>query len=111
MTAVNLQILDGDPSVAGSTVVWGNTATNRMASTAFTNIYRATDTTPLGNTRPIMAQVVTVGTTLAPGTYWLDWQSDGTVASGPWVSPVSLVGQTGKPGANAIQYIRPRGPH
>lgn len=104
ITAVNVQIWNGDPSIAGSAVVWGDTTTNRMASTAWTNAFRATDTAPTGNTRPIMAQTVTVNATLPAGTYWLDWQTDGTLSSGPWVPPVSLVGQTGKPGANAIQW-------
>ena len=51
-----------------------------------------------------MADVVTVGTVLAPGTYWLDWQTGGTLASGPWAPPVTILGQTAKPGANGLQY-------
>ncbi len=51
-----------------------------------------------------MANVVTVNTFLPAGTYWLDWQAAGSLASGPWAPPVSILGQTGKPGANALQY-------
>jgi len=38
---------------------------------------------------------------LPAGTYWLDWQSSGTLASGPWVVPVTIPGSTGAPAANA----------
>jgi hypothetical protein len=51
---------------------------------------------------PIMADVVTVATSLGPGTYWLDWQTGGTGASGPWAPPISILGQTTT--GNALQY-------
>ena len=101
---VNLQIWNGPPGQVGSSVVFGDTTTNRLAGSSFSNIYRVLDTALTGNTRPIMANVVTVGTVLAPGTYWLDWQTGGTLASGPWAPPVSILGQTAKPGANGLQY-------
>ncbi len=100
---VNLQIWDGVPGQAGSNIVWGDTTTNRLSASSFSNIYRAIDTSLTDSNRPIMANTVTVGTTLPAGTYWLDWQSGGTLASGPWAVPVSILGQTGKPGANAMQ--------
>ena len=50
-----------------------------------------------------MANVVTIGTTLPPGTYWLDWFAGGTLASGPWAPPVSVLGSTGT--GNAMQSI------
>jgi hypothetical protein len=104
ITGANLRIWNGVPGAAGSTVVFGDTTTNRMASTAFSNIYRVLDTGLTDSNRPIMAVVVTVGTTLPAGTYWLDWQLSGSLASGPWAPPVTIVGATGKPGANAMQY-------
>ena len=30
---------------------------------------------------------------MPPGTYWLDWQSDGTGGSGPWAPPIAILGQ------------------
>jgi hypothetical protein len=30
---------------------------------------------------------------LGPGTYWLDWQTGGSLTSGPWVPPISIEGQ------------------
>ena len=102
ITDVNLRIWDGPPGQAGSNIVYGDTTTNRLATSTFTNIYRAIDTSLLDSNRPIMADVVTVNTTLPPGTYWLDWQTGGSLASGPWAPPVSIVGQavTG----NGLQY-------
>ncbi|MFZ2487499.1 MAG: proprotein convertase P-domain-containing protein, partial [Anaerolineae bacterium] len=104
MNAVNLRIWDGVPGQPGSTVVFGDTTTNRLASSTWSNDYRVLQSALTGNTRPIMADVVTVNTILPAGTYWLDWQTGGTLASGPWAPPVSLLGQTGKPGANAMQF-------
>lgn len=100
MTAVHLQIWNGDPSAGGS-VVWGDLTTNRLASTAWSNAYRYSDTTP-GTTRPIMRNEATVGTILLPGTYWLDWETDGTLSSGPWAPPITINGVTVT--GNALQY-------
>ena len=99
---VNLQIWNGVPGVGS--VVFGDTTTNRLAGSSFSNIYRVLDTGLTDSARPIMANVVTVNTTLPAGTYWLDWQTGGTLASGPWAPPVSVLGQTAKTGANGLQY-------
>ncbi len=101
---VNLRIWDGPPNVGTSTVVFGDTTTNRLGSTTWANSYRVLDTALTNNQRPIMADVATVDTFLAPGTYWLDWQTGGTLASGPWAPPVTILGQTAKPGSNGLQY-------
>jgi hypothetical protein len=98
---VNLQIWLGDPS-AGGTIVFGDTTTNRLGSTAWSNIYRVLDTALTDTNRPIMADVVNVGTNLVAGTYWLDWQTGGTLSSGPWAPPISILGQTTT--GNAMQY-------
>ena len=95
ITAVNLQIWDGIPGDPSSTVVWGDPTTNVMVNTAWSNIYRVLDTGLTDTARPVMADTVLVDTHLEPGTYWLDWQSDGSPSfSGPWVSPVTILGQT-----------------
>ncbi len=104
INAVNLRIWDGVPGAAGSNIVFGDTTTNRLASSTFTNIYRVQDTALTGNTRPIMANVATVNFFLPEGTYWVDWQTGGTLASGPWAPPVTILGQTAKPGSNGLQY-------
>ena len=101
---INLRIWDGVPGAPGSNIVFGDTTTNRLASSSSTNAYRVADYDMLGDTRPIMASAATVGTNLGAGTYWLDWQSGGTLGSGPWAPPVTIAGTTGKPGANGMQF-------
>jgi hypothetical protein len=92
-TAVNLRIWDGPPG-GGGTVVWGDTTTNILDTTSFAGIFRVSETTLGANNRPIMANIVNVNTSLPAGQYWLDWQTDGTLASGPWAPPVTINGQT-----------------
>lgn len=99
---VRLRIWDGPPG-PGSSIIWGDFTTNVLASTAFTNIYRTTETTTGDTSRPIMANTVTVGLELGPGTYWLDWQTGGTLGSGPWVPPVTISGQATT--GNALQSL------
>jgi hypothetical protein len=98
ITAVNYRIWDGEPGNGGS-VIYGDNTTNQMVATGWTNIYRVTETTTGGNTdRAIMwtetSAVLTEGAGfhLAPGTYWVDWQSDGSAASGPWAPPITVSG-------------------
>ena len=51
-----------------------------------------------------MASAAAVVTTLAPGTYWLDWQVDGDITfTGPWAPPVTIDGQTTT--GNALQSV------
>lgn len=103
ITAVNLQIWDGVPGATGSNVVWGDTTTNVMTATEFSGILRVTNaTTGTSSARQIAVSTVDVGVTLAPGTYWFDWQSDGSTTSGPWAPPITIKGQTTT--GNAIQY-------
>ncbi len=101
-TAVNLRIWDGPPNDPNSNVVFGDTTTNRMTATGWSNIYRTLDTALSATDRPIMANVTDINTFLPPGTYWVDWQANGTLASGPWAPPISILGQTTT--GNAMQF-------
>ena len=92
ITGVNIRIWSGAPGTG--TIVFGDTTTNRMASTTFANVYRASETTPTNTQRPLMKQTVTLGVTLPAGTYWLDWQTSGSLASGPWVPPIVITGSS-----------------
>ncbi len=104
ITAVNLRIWDGVPGDPGSTVVFGDDSTNIMNTTGFSGILRVTDTTTgTTNNRQIAVSNVTVGVTLSPGTYWLDWQSDGSGGSGPWAPPITINGETTT--GNALQSV------
>lgn len=89
-TAVNYRVWSGNPGTG--TIVFGDTATNRMTATYFTNCYRYSSTA-VGTTRPIMANQVSAGFSLNQGTYWLDWASAGTLTSGPWAPPITISGQ------------------
>ncbi|MFN0277662.1 MAG: FG-GAP-like repeat-containing protein [Pyrinomonadaceae bacterium] len=99
-----LQIWNGAPGQAGSQVIFGDTVTNRFVSSAFTGIYRVTEAAPTSDLRPIMSVVANVGVTLPAGTYWIDFQLGGTGLSGPFVAPVSILGQVNKPGSNALAF-------
>ncbi|MGC9025181.1 MAG: PKD domain-containing protein, partial [Chloroflexia bacterium] len=107
ITGLYFQIWDGPPWAGGS-VIWGDLTTNRLVSSAWSGIYRSIDTNLLANIRPIMANVGAVGITLPPGTYWLDWMTDGSLSSGPWAPPITILGQTTT--GDAYQYTTAWGP-
>lgn len=98
---VYYQIWDGDPSAGGS-VIYGDLATNRLISTDWTNMYRASDENPLNTDRPIMNVIADAsGLNLIAGTYWVEVQADGSASSGPWCPPVTILGETTT--GNALQ--------
>ncbi len=106
ITAVNVRIWDGSPSLPGSRVVHGDSLTNLMTAAVWDTLYRTDETTvPTATERAVYRLICTPPDwSLPPGTYWIDWQADGTLTSGPFVPPISILGQTHPPGANAIQY-------
>jgi hypothetical protein len=94
LTGLFFQVWTGRPGDGGSQVIFGDLVTNRLTDTGFTGIYRTTNTT-LGNTqRPIMYVDGAVTLQLAAGSYWVQWQMTGSINSGPWVPPVTILGQT-----------------
>lgn len=98
---VYFQIWDGDPSAGGS-VIFGDLATNRLISTDWTNMYRASDENPGNSDRAIMDIVADAsGLYLPVGTYWVEVQAGGTVSNGPWCPPVTILGETTT--GNALQ--------
>jgi hypothetical protein len=106
-TQVNLRIWSGRPGDPGSAVIWGNTTTNLLAGSEWTNCYRAAEIDQNNTTRPIfrVEAAISPALHLAPGTYWLDWQASGTLASGPWSVPVTYLGLHGAPGGNARAFF------
>jgi len=95
ITGVFIELFDTDPSLGG-TPIWGDLTTNRMdvGGSLWSNCYRALETDPLNTARPIMATVCTVPMTLNAGHYWLAWQETGSLSSGPWNPPVTILGNT-----------------
>lgn len=108
ITAVNLRIWNGSPDTTpddtGPVVVFGDTATNRLVSSTFSGVYRVTPGTLDNTQRPIMRTTASAATTLPAGTYWLDVQYGGSLASGPWQVPVVLPGDDPAAG-NALQSL------
>lgn len=105
-TGLNLNVWNGRPGDVGSAIVAGgafNVALNATNST-FSGIFRVSSTATTTD-RPIWANDAAMSLTLAQGTYWLDWNMTGTLASGPWAPPVTIAGQNNVPGANARQFI------
>jgi hypothetical protein len=85
---VRMQIWNGPPDNGISTVIFGDLTTNRLTSSTWSGTYRVLETT-LGNTdRPIMRNICkfVVPINLTAGTYWIEWQTGGTLSSGPWAS-------------------------
>jgi hypothetical protein len=92
ITGVFITLYNGMPG-GGGLPIWGDYTTNVMSSTAWDNMYRVTDTTSGTTSRPVMEQVSAINTVLTPGSYWMGWNTDGTLSSGPWVPPVTINGQ------------------
>ncbi len=70
-------------------------------------LYRVLDTAPTNVDRPIMYARCDVSIDLAPGTYWLDWMIGGSLTSGPWQPPMTILGQTTT--GNSLQYTSSSG--
>lgn len=94
ITGVYYRIWDGDPTLPGSTIIYGDLTTNRLTNTAWSNIYRESETSLGSTARPIMANIAAAGVFLQPGDYWVEWITDGSLASGPWAPPITINGQT-----------------
>lgn len=91
---VNAAIWNGSPA-SGGAIIFGDTTTDRMSATYWSGIYRTGETTLTNEQRPLMRdQISMTGCTLAAGTYWVSWQTGGTLASGPWVPPITINGVT-----------------
>jgi hypothetical protein len=107
ITSVKWELYDTDPSVGGAVPIASDSATigNGRLATSWSGMYRATNTTPLDALRPIMYNRCNVepNLSLAAGQYWLVWQATGTLTSGPWCPPISIVGTTVT--GDGIQYI------
>ncbi|MGI8893382.1 MAG: hypothetical protein ACR2GN_07965, partial [Bacteroidia bacterium] len=100
---VNFAIWDGTPGDIGSNIIYGDTMTNKLISTSWSNIYRTNATDFTNTDRPVMRNVANAsGLMLQSGTYWVDWQTGGTAPSGPWVPEITITNQPAT--GNALQY-------
>jgi len=106
ISQTNVRIWSGAPNGGGS-LVYDGSAGNQQTSSVFSSVYRILDTGTPSTARPIMSTTALIpgGLSLGTGTFWVDWQHDGSTSfSGPFSVPVTILGLTGKAGANAIQF-------
>ncbi len=104
INGMTLAIWDGPPSDPSSSMIWGDQFEDVWSSSEFSGAYRASETTPTDTSRPIMISTAnTAGLELAPGTYWLDWDASGSLASGPWAPPIAILGELNT--GNAMQFL------
>lgn len=93
ITGYHVLIFDGPPFEPTSSIVFGDTVTNVLQATAWSGVYRTLESAPGGTNRPIMANVCSTMVMLGPGTYYVVWQADGSLTSGPWAPPVAIWGE------------------
>lgn len=99
---VHVRVWNGVPDAIGSSIVFGDLATNRLARVAFANTYRVTGV-GVDMERAVFSISAGVGTlVLAPGTYWLEWQIGAPRDGGPYVPPLSAAGTD--VAGNALQF-------
>ncbi len=108
-----LRIWSGFPEAPGSTVVFGDTTTNRLASSTNSNLFRVFNTTTPapgtapGTTRIIWQNTITVSPSavLPAGHYWVDFQTDTGATTGNFTPTVTNIGTRGAMVYNAVQKI------
>ncbi|MGD8454421.1 MAG: dockerin type I repeat-containing protein [Phycisphaerae bacterium] len=88
----SIRLWDGSPD-AGGAVVFGDTSTNYCTSSSHSGVWRVFGGDPEYYepcARSINEIVCDLGSVYLPaGTYWLDFQLDGTGDNGPWWVPVT----------------------
>lgn len=114
ITAATLRIWNGRPNDAGSTIVFGDTTTNRLASSTDSlnwRIFSSTigvgaspPTVPVTNRRVWQNNItVSPAAVLTAGNYWIDWNTAiGTAAH--FAPTTTTVGTRAVPFTNARQF-------
>ena len=102
LTALYVRIWKGAPDAVGSTLVFGDLTTNRLASGKDAQAYRIVEGA-VGTTRHIWRAEATIAPALSlgPGTYWIEWAS--TADLNHFYVPVTLPGVAQVAGADARQ--------
>ena len=92
ITDIHLRVWDNRPDLPGATVLYGDTTTNRLLGSTFTNAYRVRGGLLTNNLRPVFELQIDLSwlPALSAGTYWLDITSAGDGAlQGAWAVPTS----------------------
>jgi hypothetical protein len=108
-----LQIWNGRPGDAGSTVIFGDLTTNRLTSSVNTNIFRIFNSavpppgSAPGTTRRIWENHLTVSPalTLQAGTYWVDFRFQNATNGALFCPSVTEEGTRGLPTDNGRQFV------
>ena len=110
LIAANVQIWNGRPGDAGSSVIAGNPTSLPFTSTDVL-LYRIFNSGPPlntipGTTRRVWENTITLpaAVVLTQGTYWIDFQIDAG-ALGNFSPPVTITGMRTVPGWNGRQFI------
>jgi hypothetical protein len=100
-TGCYIEIFDGLP---GGAVIFGDMVTNLLTFSEWTGAYRVLDTGMMDTNRPIMAVVCAISPplVLGPGWYSVAGSATGSLTSGPWTPPVTILGTTAT--GDAYQY-------
>ena len=105
LNGATLRLWNTTPTAAG-TAIFGDTTTNRFLSASLSGAFRVSDTAITGRTRALQALRIAVSpaAVLPAGTYWIDWNTAGSGASGPFAPPVVPAIATPIATGNAIQF-------
>ncbi len=102
ITALYMQVWDGDPSGGGASVIWGDLTTDILDNASATDAFRQLESAPGDTSREIQRVTAnTTGLTLPAGTYWIEYSFEGSGASGPWAPPIVITGNATT--GNALQ--------
>ena len=105
-TSCTVKIWDGDPSAGTPNLLRTVTTLYPPQSSTFTAIFR-TDYDWCTTSRPLydLPNPISPGLELTAGTYWVGFQAEGTLDSGPWITFVTTTGQYSTiTGHHAMQY-------
>lgn len=115
IAAATLRIWNGRPADPGSTIVFGDTTTNRLGSSVDSSLFRIFSTvvgtgvnppTPAGTTRRIWQTTLTVSPALVltAGNYWIDWNTQIGTTTAHFAPGITYQGIRGIPGFNGRQF-------
>jgi hypothetical protein len=112
VASATVRIWQGTPGGVTSSVVFGNTSTNRLASVTATSTYRVFTTTvgsfitPPDTTRRVFRVAMSTPVALGPGQYWIDWQLTPVAANTPlYAANTTLAGVRTQAGWNSLQFV------
>ncbi|HMT75163.1 MAG TPA: hypothetical protein PKA77_13910 [Chitinophagaceae bacterium] len=104
---LRIEIWNGNPKTAGSSVIFGNMSTNVLAETKDSMMYAILNTQiPTATNNPTLNYKIwklsaNINKTLPPGSYWLVYQAHCSNDNECYSPPIKIKGSRGLPGWNA----------